>query len=137
MILDTSAIVAIVAAEPEAEAFTRAIEESPSVAISAGTVIEASLVLGTHRGHILDTFLRLARARVIPVDEPQVVAARQAHARYGRGSGSPARLNFGDCFSYALARTTGEPLLYKGRDFIHTDVTPAVRAHHDEDDAPG
>jgi ribonuclease VapC len=74
----------------------------------------------------LDAFLEAAGTTIVPFDEDQARVARAAYARYGKGSGSPARLNFGDCFSYALAKTTGLPLLFKGDYFTHTDVTPAL-----------
>lgn len=122
MILDTSAVVAILQGEPEAEALAALIESVDRVHISTATVVEASLVLGGARQQVLDDFLASAGAVVVPFDETQVAIARRAHLRYGRGSGSPARLNYGDCFSYALAMASDRPLLFKGRDFTHTDV---------------
>lgn len=126
MILDTSAIVAILQGEPEAEVFADRIEKAARVSISAATVLEASMVLGAQRQQLLDDFLAASRAAVVPVDAEQLQIARRAHLRYGRRSGSPARLNFGDCFAYALATDRNEPLLFKGGDFIHTDVVPGV-----------
>lgn len=125
MILDTSAIVAILQDEPEAAVFAALIESAGRVHISAATVLEASIVLGGQRQRLLDDFLATARAAVEPVDEEQLRIARRAYLQYGRRSGSPARLNYGDCFSYALATVFGAPLLSKGADFIHTDVTSA------------
>ncbi|MDN5764143.1 MAG: type II toxin-antitoxin system VapC family toxin [Microlunatus sp.] len=122
MILDTSAVVAILQGEPEAEALAGLIESVDRVHISTATVVEASLVLGGARQQVLDDFLASAGAVVVPFDETQVAIARRAHLRYGRGSGSPARLNYGDCFSYALAIASDRPLLFKGSDFTHTDV---------------
>lgn len=127
MILDTSAIVAILQGEPEAGAFAAMIESRDDVRISAATVLEASIVLGSRRQRVLDEFLVAARAVVEPVDEAQATLARQAYLRFGRRSGSSARLNYGDCFSYALARHLGQPLLFKGGDFGHTDVAAASR----------
>ena len=126
MILDTSAVVAILQGEPEAQRFAGLIESADHVHISTATVLEASLVLGAVRQQVLDAFLGESRAVAVPVDETQLAAARQAHLRYGRGSGSPARLNYGDCFSYALAKTWDRPLLFKGDDFGHTDVAIAT-----------
>jgi len=110
--------------EPEAPQFTRVLDETSRAAISAATLLEASLVLRDDGGQafiddVTDTLT------VVPFDSQQLAVALAAHRRYGRGSGHPARLNFGDCFSYALAVTSGEPLLFKGNDFALTDVTPA------------
>ena len=122
MILDSSAVVALLRDEPEAEAFRHLIERADEVAISAATLVEVSLVVGPDRQAVLDRFLVAAGARVEPVDAAQASIARQAAIRFGRRSGSPAKLNFGDCFSYALASATGRPLLCKGDDFVHTDL---------------
>lgn len=127
MILDSSAIVAIFRGEPEALELALRIEVTASVAISAATLVETAMVLGPSRGGDLDAFLEEAGVEVIPVDRTQAEAARAAAARFGRRSGSPAKLNFGDCFSYALAITTDRPLLCKGGDFVHTDVALAMR----------
>ena len=126
MILDTSAVVAILRGEPEAERFAGLIETADRMHISTATVLEASLVLGAPRQQVLDAFLGEARAVAVPVDETQLAVARRAHLRYGRVSGSSARLNYGDCFSYALAKAWDRPLLFKGDDFVHTDVTVAA-----------
>lgn len=126
MILDSSAIVGILMREPEAPVLAAAIEDAQAVLVSVATVLETSLVLGAGRQDVLDEFLDLSGAELVPVDVVQLAAARTAHLRFGRGTGSPARLNYGDCFSYALAVTRGEPLLYKGGDFGHTDVEAAV-----------
>ena len=125
MILDSSAIVAILREEPEAARFTVIVESAPAVAMSVASVLETSIVVGRQGQSVLDRFLAWARVDQHPVDLAQLEIARAAYVRYGRRSGSKARLNFGDCFSYALAMTTGEPLLFKGRDFTLTDVTPA------------
>jgi ribonuclease VapC len=126
MILDTSAIVAILQGEPEAAEFAALIEAEPAVRISAATVLEASIVLGAKRQTLLDDFIDTARASIVPVDTAQLSLARRAHLQYGRGSGSPAKLNYGDCFAYALAIVSGRQLLFKGDDFSHTDVVPAA-----------
>lgn len=126
MIVDTSAVIAILRQEEDAAEYAAAIESAPVTSISAATVLEASLVAGPERSDSLDHLLAEG-ITVVAFDTHQLAIARSAHARYGRGSGSPARLNFGDCFSYALATMTGEPLLFKGQDFRHTDITPALR----------
>jgi ribonuclease VapC len=125
VIVDSSAFVAIIRGEAEAAAFVTAMERAPALAVSAGTLLESSIVLGRDHQAALDRLIDTADVEVVPFDEPQSRAARWAHQQFGRGSGSPARLNFGDCFSYALAKVRDEPLLFKGGDFTHTDVEPA------------
>ncbi len=128
MILDSSAVVAIFRGEPEATDFALRIELTADVSISAATLVEVAMVLGPERYEALDELLDAAAIRVVPVDHEQAIAARDAAARFGRGSGSKARLNFADCFAYALAATSDQPLLCKGDDFVHTDLELAVRA---------
>ncbi|MDQ3728164.1 MAG: type II toxin-antitoxin system VapC family toxin [Actinomycetota bacterium] len=129
MVLDTSAIAAIFLREPEGEEFTSAIEADPRRLISAATLVECSLVLEGRAadagGRELDLFLHRTQTGVVSVDAEQAEAARSAWRRFGRGRHSAA-LNFGDCFSYALAQVSGEPLLFKGADFARTDVVPAL-----------
>ncbi|MEV5000699.1 type II toxin-antitoxin system VapC family toxin [Nocardioides sp. LML1-1-1.1] len=127
MIVDTSALIAILRDEPERDEFAQLIVDQPA-RISAANWVEAAMVAEGDRGDRGDRLDRLvATARIViePVTESHARAARIAFRRYGRGSGSPARLNFGDCFAYALSATSGEPLLFKGDDFTHTDVLPA------------
>ena len=126
MILDSSAIIAILKREPERERFLRLIDAVDQVGVSVASVMEASMVLGLPRQPILDEFLSDVGAELVAIDRPQLSIAREAHNRFGRGSGSRAKLNFGDCFSYALAMATGRPLLFKGNDFVHTDVLVAA-----------
>lgn len=125
MIIDTSAVVAILQLEPEERNFLRAINADPLRLMSAVSWVEASMVLGSRRGargtHELDEFLARARIEVAPVQPRHAELAREAFARFGRGR-HPARLNCGDCFAYALAKATGEPLLFKGDDFGLTDL---------------
>ena len=125
MVIDTSAVVAILNDEPERRRFNEAIEADDVRLISAATLLESSLVLESRRGGYggreLDLFLHRARFDVVPVDEEQVELARQAFRAYGKGRHA-ACLNFGDCFSYALARLRAEPLLFKGLDFARTDI---------------
>lgn len=130
MIVDTSALIAILHDEPEATACIRALYAAPNCRISAASFLEAGIVVDSARSPVpsrrLDDLLRQAGVIIEPVTEEQARIARAAYRDYGRGSGHPARLNFGDCFAYALARATGEPLLFKGDDFIHTDIKPAL-----------
>lgn len=130
MILDSSAVIAILADEPEATAFTGALESAQKVTIAAPTLVELYVVADRAR----DPRARSALDRLLHTIDPQIeaftaehaVIAREAHRTFGRGSGHPARLNLGDCFAYALAKATGEPLLYKGDDFGHTDIRSAL-----------
>lgn len=133
MIVDTSAVIAILRAEPDAERFAEAIASAPACRISAANYLEAALVIDGARDPIasrrFDDFVEEARLVVHPVERDQVVIARAAYRDFGKGSGHPAALNFGDCFAYALARATGEALLYKGDDFVQTDVASALGSH--------
>lgn len=128
MVLDTSAIVAILLSEPEAETFEREIAVDRIRLVAATCVLEARMVLVGRRGeHALaeiDLFLAKIRAEVVPVDADLVEFATQAWLAYGKGR-QPAALNFADCFSYALAKRSGEPLLFKGDDFSKTDIPAA------------
>ena len=127
MVLDTSAVVAILRKEPERDSFARLLTTARDPVISAATLFECSMVQARFARGLqnLDEFLLATHIRVAAVDVVQAHAARDAWLHYGKGR-SPAGLNFGDCFSYALAKTTGRPLLFKGADFALTDVTPAT-----------
>jgi ribonuclease VapC len=130
MIIDASALIAILRDEPEAAACAAAIEAAPRRQISAANFVEAAIVIDASRDPVasrrFDDLLREAQIVIAPVTEAQARIAREAYRDYGRGSLHPARLNFGDCLAYALARETGETLLFKGNNFSHTDVTPAL-----------
>ena len=130
MILDTSAIIAILRDEPDASVFAKAIEDASHRRISAVNYVEAAAVIDGSRDPVasrrFDELLREADMVIEPVTEVQARIAREAYRDFGKGSGHPARLNFGDCFSYALAKAIGEPLLFKGTDFPHTDITSAL-----------
>ena len=130
MIVDSSAVLAILFAEGDAAAFALAIERVGGGRISAATWLESAIridMTGSPLASLaFDDFVREARLVIEPVDEPQVRLARAAYRAFGRGSGHPAALNFGDCFSYALAKLRDEPLLYKGKDFHETDIRPAL-----------
>src|ERR1700721_2348474 len=130
MIVDTSALMAIVKQEPEAASIAKAMENAKILRISAGTLLEAFIVADGYRipkfSARFEEIVEHPRMTIEPVTREQVRIARQAYRDYGKGSGHPANLNFGDCFSYALAREKREPILYKGDDFVHTDLRPAV-----------
>ena len=129
MIIDTSAIIAILHDEPEAETYFQAINDAAMRRMSAATYFEAAIVIDVNRDPILsrrlDEIVRDAAIAIEPVTFNQVQIAREAYRDYGRRSGHPARLNFGDCFAYALAKDMGEALLFKGEDFSRTDVAVA------------
>jgi ribonuclease VapC len=129
MVLDTSAIAAILFAEDEAERFSEAIEDDPLRLISAGTALECSLViesmLGEAGGRELDLLLLRIGIEIIPFNAEQLTVARHAFRKFGKGQHA-ASLNYGDCFSYALSMTSGEPLLFKGGDFAKTDIRAAL-----------
>ncbi len=126
MVIDTSAILAILQNEPERRRFNEAIEGSDSRLMSVATWVEASIVMEARADadglSDLDLFVGRAGIRLVPLDLEQATAARRAFTRFGKGR-HRAGLNYGDCFSYALAIVLGEPLLFKGDDFGHTDVT--------------
>ena len=130
MIIDTSALVAILRAEPQAEICARAIESAAERRVSAVNFVEAAVVIDGSRDPIasrrFDNLLREARVRIEPVTEIQAQLARDAYRDFGKGSGHSAKLNLGDCFAYALAKTAGEPLLFIGADFGHTDIVSAI-----------
>lgn len=129
MVLDTSALLAILNDEPERRSFNEAIEAAETVSLSAATFVETSIVIEARFGaegvRDLDHFLGLAAIEVRAVDADQAHAARRAFTEFGKGR-HPAGLNFGDCFSYALAKVRGERLLFKGNDFTKTDIDPVA-----------
>ena len=131
MVIDTSAIVAIALNEPDAAELEVRIADDPVRLISAATVLEATIVLETRLGDAggreFDLWLLKIGAEIVPVDAEQADAARRAWRRFGKGRHAAA-LNYGDCFSYALALTRGEPLLFKGKDFAKTDVNRSSEA---------
>lgn len=129
MVIDTSALVAILLDEPERRSFVEAIAADPVRLLSAGSLVECGILIearrGEHAGRELDLFLHRARVVVVPVDERHVELARHAWRKYGKGR-HPAGLNYGDCFAYALAADRGEPLLFKGEDFARTELIAVV-----------
>ena len=130
IVADTSAIIAIVFAEPEREAFIDVIRRAPRVLVSTVSVVEARMVVHGRRGEravvLVDDLLRLPMFELIPPGIAEMDAAYAAFVAFGKGSGHPAALNFGDMFGYALAKVRGLPLLYKGSDFSETDLASAA-----------
>ncbi len=129
MIVDTSALIAILRAEDDADRYIQALAEAADVRISAATWVEAAVVVDANRDPVLsgrfDDLISEAAITVEAVTADHARLARQAYRNFGKGQ-HPAGLNFGDCFSYALARATGQPLLFKGGDFTLTDVALAL-----------
>ena len=130
MVIDTSAVVAILRDEPERSTFNKAIEAADRPLLSVASFLEASMVIEARHGpdgvRDLDLFIAKAGIDLVAVDSDQAYVARAAFRTYGKGRHA-ASLNFGDCFAYALAKTTGEPLLFKGSDFSLTDITRVSR----------
>jgi ribonuclease VapC len=130
MILDSSAVLAILFRQDDAPRFAEAIEAAPICRMSAANFLEAAIRVDKGGNAIasdaFDDFIREAGIAIEPVTLEHAYLARRAHRAYGRGTGHPARLNFGDCFAYALAKATGEPLLFKGDDFAQTDIRSAL-----------
>ena len=128
MIVDTSAVMTILFGESDSHRYDEAIAEAPRCRMSVVNFLEAAIVLEGRRGPAagdrLDEYLDAADIELVTVTPEQAHAARRAWRRFGKGN-HPAGLNFGDCFSYALAETSGEPLLFKGRDFELTDIEAA------------
>ena len=129
MVVDTSAIIAILFREADAKHFAAAIEADPTRFISAASVLEAAIIAESRKGPAgareLDLLLLKAGIEILATNEEHLKLARHAFRTYGKGRHA-AGLNFGDCFSYAASRTTGEPLLFKGDDFAKTDVTACL-----------
>ena len=130
MIIDTSALLAILYREPEAPLYERAISLAPHPRMSAANYLEATIVVERRSGRLkgleLEDLVERLDIQFVPVTLDQMRAARRAWRDFGEGRGRhPAVLNYGDCFAYALARTSGEPLLFKGNDFAQTDIPPA------------
>lgn len=129
MIIDSSAVLAILLDEPRAAQLSHAIASCPRPAMSAATYVECAVVVDRRTGPAgrdrFDRILDALRIEIAPFTAAQGRTAREAYRRYGRGSGHPAHLNLGDTFSYAAAAESGLPLLFVGDDFAHTDITPA------------
>jgi ribonuclease VapC len=130
VIVDSSAIVAVVRDEPDARAIADTMTAAPRLAMSAATYLEVLIVIESRRDpvavRVVDTILDRFAIELVPFTAEHAQIARAAHRDFGRASGHPARLNFGDCISYALAKATGDSLLFKGDDFGHTDIRSAL-----------
>ena len=130
MIVDTSAIVAILRGEPDASHYIAVLASTHDVVMSSATYVETAVVVDANRDPVLsrrlDELLAAADVRIQPLTVEHARIARQAHQDFGKGSGQPAQLNLGDCFSYALAASRQEPLLFTGEDFRHTGLTSAT-----------
>jgi ribonuclease VapC len=130
VIIDTSALLAILRAEPDALEYAQALAGASIRRISAANYVEAASVIDAGHDPVasrrFDELLREAQCVIEPVTEAQARLAREAYRDFGRGTSHPAKLNFGDCFAYALAKAMNEPLLFKGNDFKYTDVTSAI-----------
>lgn len=137
MVIDTSALLAILQDEPERRSFNEAIEAADRRLMSAATFFECSMILESRYGaealRDFDHFIARAQITIVPVDVEQARIARDAFRRYGKGR-HPAGLNFGDCFSYALSGALTAPLLFKGRDFAQTDVLHETSPQHSVQD---
>ena len=131
MVIDTSALIAILFGEPEALFFTRAVADESRKLISAFNALETGIVVearkGEPGGRELDLLLHRAQIEIVAMNADQAELARTAWRKYGKGN-HPAGLNIGDCCAYALAKYSGEPLLFKGNDFSQTDIRPAITA---------
>jgi ribonuclease VapC len=131
MIIDSSALIAILKRESEWEALSEALDASKSSKMSAASFLETSIVVDSWKNPVFsrewDELVERFSIHIEPVTESQARIARQAYRDFGRGSGHPANLNFGDCFTYALAREKHESVLWKGDDFGHTDLRPAIQ----------
>lgn len=130
MVIDTSALVAMLGDEPDAEQFEVAVEADPVRLMSTASFLETAIVIecryGEPGGRELDLWLHRARVDLVAMDANQAEAARVAYRKFGKGR-HPAGLNYGDCFAYALSQISGEPLLFKGNDFPLTDLAVALR----------
>ncbi|MGH8929846.1 MAG: type II toxin-antitoxin system VapC family toxin [Egibacteraceae bacterium] len=139
MIVDTSALVAILRDEPDAEIYARALAAADTPRISAANYLETAIVIDASKDPIasrhVDDLVSAAGLQIEAVTADQAMVARAAYRDFGKGSGHPAQLNFGDCFAYALAKTTEQPLLFKGDDFGHTDVLPAIGTREEAEGA--
>jgi ribonuclease VapC len=131
MIVDSSALVAIFLGEPETLALAKTLNSAESLSMSAGTFIELSIVIDRRKNpalsNLIEEIIEQFGIHIEPVTPEQARIARQAYRDFGRGSGHRANLNFGDCLAYALARVKREPLLYKGDEFLHTDLLSAMK----------
>ena len=133
MVIDSSALIAVLLGEPDSKIFSEAIANTPKRLVSAFSALETSIVIeskkGEPGGRELDLLIHKARIEIVPVNEEQFELARRAGRDFGKGR-HPAGLNIGDCCSYALSKYSGEPLLFKGDDFSKTDIQAALPQTH-------
>ncbi len=131
MIVDTSALLAVLLAEGDAASYAAPMAKTRPVRMSAANMFEAAMVIDRKGdAKARESFLRFETTfdvAIDPLTRQHALLARDAWQRFGKGSGHPAQLNFGDCMAYALAKDRGEPLLFKGNDFSHTDIEPALK----------
>ncbi|PTE09965.1 type II toxin-antitoxin system VapC family toxin [Mesorhizobium helmanticense] len=131
MVVDTSAIVAILKQEPDAPVIAQRLAGNQQILMSAATLMECGTVIVGRYGVAgtveLTGLLARLKVTIVALSAEHAQAGIEAYALYGRGTGHPAKLNMGDCFAYALAKTRNLPLLFKGNDFIHTDIEPALK----------
>jgi ribonuclease VapC len=129
MVVDTSALIAILFGEPETESFVQALADDPKKMISAFNALESAIVIEAKKGEAggreLDLLLHRARIEIVALNVDQVEIALTTWRKYGKGN-HPAGLNIGDCCAYALAKYSGEPLLFKGKDFSQIDIRPVI-----------
>jgi ribonuclease VapC len=132
VIVETSALVAILAHEPERATFIEAIRADPGPKMSAANYLEAAIIVDRRSSSVtasatdIEIIVEALDIEIVPFTAPQARIARDAYSRFGKGSGHPAQLNFGDCFAYALVVETGQPLLYKSADFARAGIRPAL-----------
>jgi ribonuclease VapC len=135
LIVDTSALIAILRDEPDAEIYAQVLATADTARISAANYLETAIVIDASKDPIasrhVDDLIAAAKLEIEAVTAYQAKVARDAYRDFGKDSGHPAQLNFGDCFAYALAKTTQQPLLFKGDDFSHTDVLSATGMQED------
>jgi ribonuclease VapC len=130
VIVDTSALITVMRGEPDARTYSDALAASEFISMSAATYLETAIVVDSRRdpvaSRLFDKLIASARIEIEDVTAEQALVARAAYRDFGKGTGHPARLNYGDCFAYALAKVSDRPLLFKGDDFAHTDVMSAL-----------
>lgn len=130
MIVDSSALLAVILNEADEPSFAAAMIDAPALRMSAANWVEAAIVVDSHKNPAakirFEDLVEALRLQIVPVTVEDAYRTRTAHNDYGRGH-HPARLNYGDCFAYALAKSSGEPLLFKGTDFSQTDIEPALK----------
>jgi len=127
VIVDSSSLIAVLKREPDAHRHIEAMARADGLLMATPTRVEASIVAGRIGLQGIDEFLEASGIELTDFTAEHAAVACSAHARYGRGSGSPAQLNFGDCMVYAVAKVLDQPLLFKGDDFTHTDIEPAIK----------